>query len=936
MNSRRGSEWRKWDLHVHTPASFEHQYQFNGDEEVQKYDSDQWNKYLSELENVSDISVLGITDYFSIDGYKRILKEREQGRVKNFDTVLPNIEFRLSDIVTSRKDSGDTKRVNLHVIFSQDIHPDEIERKFLNGIKFDARGTQYSLSRENLQYAGKDYIDSNQEENHLSNYEAGCKIATVNFNEITDALDKPEFKGEFMLILATGVWGDIEWTSQGHGAKERLFRKTDALFSANSNQIDWALGKADESKEAFNRAFGDVKPCLHGSDAHRYERLCRPDDDKYCWIKADPTFEGLKQTMYEPERRVKIQSDKPDGFTPIHSLSGVSISNGNISDNLEIADNDIPLNNNLVTVIGGKGAGKTALLDLISNCFEDRCARPIEDYDEPDDQNSFVQRIQSKRPSIQTKIEFNGNDVEDFSKELTEERFFESAEFVYLPQGQIEEYCRNEERLHKHILQVIKRNVNQSNPEMINRFDQLHKEAEEHADEFRSKTSKIYELDPDKITGNKEELQKEISRAEGRLKSKKAEINSFEQRHSDELKNNSATRLKEQKKELESGIEQITNTISDVQGSAEELSRVQKLNSRLEDIESQLSDFGIGRSIERIPIGNIPQTLDTISEELDENLSSKKDEKAKVEKRITELTDLEQDYSKLLDELENINNEISELESELSAVNDRLDRLEEFRKYRRTSFIEYLQKYIEIRNQYQTVIDQFSSTQTSILEEISFEPSVNISDDLKQQLSRLLDGRSINDSDIDAAIEHLQNALEREVPQQQAEDVEKFLNSVEELQKDKLSRVQDIDFESAVYDTHLDLVEEIYFRSSPMQSLSLGQKGTVLLKILLAEEETPLIIDQPEENLDNQFIYETLVGAFRDAKLKRQVIIATHNANLVVNTDAEQVVVADYDDNTINFESGGLENSEIREKVTTILEGGTEAFQRREQRYGLE
>lgn len=115
----------------------------------------------------------------------------------------------------------------------------------------------------------------------------------------------------------------------------------------------------------------------------------------------------------------------------------------------------------------------------------------------------------------------------------------------------------------------------------------------------------------------------------------------------------------------------------------------------------------------------------------------------------------------------------------------------------------------------------------------------------------------------------------------------------------------------------------------------MGQKGTVLLKILLAEGDHPLIIDQPEENLDNKFVYEALVDAFREAKKKRQIIVATHNANLVVNTDAEQVIVAEFDSNKISYRWGSIENPGIREDITRLLEGGKEAFIRREMKYGI-
>jgi energy-coupling factor transporter ATP-binding protein EcfA2 len=117
----------------------------------------------------------------------------------------------------------------------------------------------------------------------------------------------------------------------------------------------------------------------------------------------------------------------------------------------------------------------------------------------------------------------------------------------------------------------------------------------------------------------------------------------------------------------------------------------------------------------------------------------------------------------------------------------------------------------------------------------------------------------------------------------------------------------------------------------------------------------PLIIDQPEENLDNRSVYSTLVEYFRSAKGKRQIILVTHNANLVVNADADQVVVANFDldrsrqTTVIEYVAGSLEFAKkkdgtdpsaltcqgIRVHVCEILEGGDEAFKRRESKYGF-
>ena len=125
-----------------------------------------------------------------------------------------------------------------------------------------------------------------------------------------------------------------------------------------------------------------------------------------------------------------------------------------------------------------------------------------------------------------------------------------------------------------------------------------------------------------------------------------------------------------------------------------------------------------------------------------------------------------------------------------------------------------------------------------------------------------------------------------------------------------------------------------------IETLSPGTRGIVLLLLYLAidtEDDRPLIIDQPEENLDPKSIFDELVELFRQAKQRRQIII-THNANLVVNTDADQVIVSECGQlhpgklPEIGYTCGSLENADIRAHVCSILEGGEEAFRERAKR----
>ena len=140
---------------------------------------------------------------------------------------------------------------------------------------------------------------------------------------------------------------------------------------------------------------------------------------------------------------------------------------------------------------------------------------------------------------------------------------------------------------------------------------------------------------------------------------------------------------------------------------------------------------------------------------------------------------------------------------------------------------------------------------------------------------------------------------------------------------------------------HISVRYEIVYDGVDIRKLSPGTRGIVLLLLYLALDESddrPLIIDQPEENLDPKSVFEELVSLFIAAKTKRQVIMVTHNANLVINTDADQIIVAEVGPHRsgglppITYRSGGLENAEIRKLVCDILEGGEAAFRERARR----
>lgn len=140
---------------------------------------------------------------------------------------------------------------------------------------------------------------------------------------------------------------------------------------------------------------------------------------------------------------------------------------------------------------------------------------------------------------------------------------------------------------------------------------------------------------------------------------------------------------------------------------------------------------------------------------------------------------------------------------------------------------------------------------------------------------------------------------------------------------------------------HIGIQYGIEYDGVDIGKLSPGTRGIVLLLLYLALDDgdgRPLIIDQPEENLDPKSVFDELVSLFIEAKSNRQVIMVTHNANLVINTDADQIILAEVGPHPhgalppISYTAGGLENAEIRKAVCDILEGGEGAFQERARR----
>jgi hypothetical protein len=259
----------------------------------------------------------------------------------------------------------------------------------------------------------------------------------------------------------------------------------------------------------------------------------------------------------------------------------------------------------------------------------------------------------------------------------------------------------------------------------------------------------------------------------------------------------------------------------------------------------------------------------------------------------------------------------------------------------------------ELYSPMQEAIDQLG-------DDMQFSVSVGYQIDSKAWLdrsSRFFDGRRVGAEAMRLQIEKVVET--KLVPSWKSGDPEKIKPAIEELLSvidirtfpenygtSKLSRVELSDWIFSV--DHIELTYKIHYSGTELEYLSPGTRGIALLVLylLMDEDDTrPLLIDQPEGNLDNSSVYKQLVPYIRKAKRRRQIILITHNPNLVVATDAEQIIIATAERPSaqpyprLRYDSGGLEHSVpgnemgVREAVCLLLEGGEDAFKAREKRY---
>lgn len=881
----RGSEWRKWDLHIHTPASYD------WDKKCKETVKDIIDKAIAEK-----LSVIAITDHHTVKGIDDVVKA-----VNGKDlTVLPGVEM--------RTDKGN-KGIHIIGVFNSSVTSKTIYDKLLCPL---------NLSENDVKKKGNGQI--------CCNFEEACQ--------------KIHELGGLVLLHAGNKSSSIEQLDSDVRAvlKKDLAFLVDIFEVSNEKQVD------DYHKIVFPKIKREF-PCVITSDACDRSKLKYKDGHStevigksFTWIKADPTFEGLKQIIYEPRDRVRIQKNNPEPLKSFYSINSLKISNGNINRNLSIENVGIPLNRNLVSVIGGKGSGKTALLDLIANCYPGKI--------DLSNKNSFVNRIFDEGQDLLASINFLNQ--ENFSKKLAEAKFVTDSDIEYIPQGQIENKIGNTREFHNFLQNLIFKSDKVGNSTAYFEYYENEKNKKEIKQKIEELNQGIFTIETQIKNENIENINRQLKLKETEKTDIQEKINSAKKLFTKE-KLDEVNKLQRELSVFKDRRDKLANLNHLTKGTLEKLTEIENLNKNIEIIKNLANELNLKNvTVGVIEYKTVKDQIENIQKKAALELSTISKSIEQTQHKIEKLQKNKKEYIILLNKVKEVDVAINLLKSRQKNIVELNKSLSEKVEKRWVLYEQLISTYLLLRRKYKELIGVFSKDAYEILAGIEFKSSLIFDFENFAKIGKdILDLRTVRESKGQKV-----SLLESELLKDSINAIEEIIKSesnnskinnltaimkqkVYELLKIKKSTRTNEHLYEWLFGDYFSLNTEIYFNNIYLEKLSLGQKCTVLLKVYLAQGENTILIDQPDDNLDNEFIMNELVDAIRKAKLNRQVIIASNNANVVINSDAEQIIVAEYKNGKISYMMGAIEEPIIKEKAIHILEGGRTAFEAREKKYNF-
>lgn len=950
MDYPKGSEWRKWDLQVQTILDDEYVPLKGYADALKAAQPQKWQEFVAKVGGEANAIVFDSKEHFT--DAKKDKKTRCVDYARTLFGFLEVFNPDLACIGLTDHNYLDETLLDVLVDYSA-----KAPCRAIPGVEINCNGVHMLVFFRGRIY-GKDTISGG-----IAAFLTRLKIDARKKNgvltpttcDIKEVIE--EVKRNDGLIVYPHCNGD-----NGLFKQHDKTVLADTFNSQSLNLLQFQNREGFADLEKYIKANTALKSgyCLHiSSDSRALRDIGRPDKDgNFLWIKANPTFDGLKQIVFEPDQRVSVTIQRPEPKKPYFLIDKVRFLDNTGA--ARFGSDPIEINQNLTTIVGGKSTGKSLLLYYIAKTINkaevENRVRPTGleiDYglDESPDFNFEVVWKDGQSTLLKP--------LPAAGQPETNER-----KILYVPQKYLntlsEKNIESREALNEFILGVILQD-----PEIRAKYDDV---LDEIALTVKALPTKIAELfaEGEEIRRTEEEL-KEAGDEKG--------IGTYIQT-------------------LQVDIERI-KTASGL--SQEELSTYEALTTREKEIAARISNLDSDRKTVRSLQTQLAAKISDVRELTEEHQGYINDDEIRTKVaehfKVVEtfgpaltsassnvLTAIDQAAGKLASEQTDIRAKLAPYLARVQAQSSLQEKSQALQKEQKKladiavkknavktkeashakrlealieSYTQIAAKYEALRNEFKSFESKFGDISLSV--HVAFK---------EEEFNTLVVNEFLAKRDAKKCVAEgawTEDSQYKYDPQNHLGNIAGILRG---LVRGTVKTVKN----RSVKDAAAKLLEDLFFldfkifyKNDALEKMSPGKKGLVLLRLLinLSNEEWPILLDQPEDDLDNRSVYEDLVRFIKDRKSRRQLLIVTHNPNLVVGADAEEVIVANQagqeigrENKKFRFEyvSDALEDAfeldekvepavlyrkGIRQHVCEILEGGPEAFQKREQKYNF-
>ena len=981
---------------ISTPASIVQHY--GGDTE------ETWARYIDDLAAMpEDIRVIGINDYWFLDGYKRVVKAQKDGLLQNIEAIFPVIELRLDHFGGT---DGKLSRVNLHVVFDPDLDADLIQAQFLCALQPKLRlspihaplGWRGVITKESLVDLGrriKEPVPEDQLAKYDSDLREGFNNLNVSLADVQAVLSGPYFKGRTLLGVGKTEWRDIKWNDQAIAAKKNVINSAQFIFTAYKDTARWADDVSDLRTSNVTHQLLDCSDAHYFSDSDQHMRLgvCQT------WMNTTPTLAGLAYAIEEFDRRIYVGLEPPAlariRKNPERFIERVQVTSKRADHTL--FDHDLSLNAGFVAVVGNKGQGKSALLDCIalggnsSRSGEFAFLRP----------SRFLSATNQKlaREYSTRLVWANGS-----SREARLDQPHDRAAPVlveYLPQMFVERVCNldpdagDTDDFERELRIVLFTHIGEDERSGEKSFDALL------AQKTRTSQDDISRLRDDLRLKIREYVTTAAFRANNlasdvrsRLSMKQADVDAartalneasiaLAEIDSSSRDDGELTALMQRSEEIEATrSDLLTRRIANEQQQAQSRQRLAAMETILHRAEVIRTDIVDLNSEAEVLLGGdggpfLNLTINAARYETSRTateaaLASLKNEHDGLARDIAEQDQVRRENADALAAADSarerarqrvlqseermaalIGNENAEeshagLTSLLRRIEEAPAQLTELR----SQIVERSGRIHEALDAQLRAVESLYAPASSFIAHsevvktagLEFNAALRILPTWRS-VSSGLDGR--RNGEFSDWLAELPQRVEDTSWEQLAVQLAEALNRLEHERgeidgefRDPANALRSTttldDFLISMFDlSWLEVRFGLTGDGLPLSQLSPGQRGLVLALFYLVVDRrtTPLLLDQPEENLDNETIASKLVPAIHEAAGRRQTIVVTHNANLAIVGDADQIVHCRMNDRRFTISSGSIAELDVAKFALNVLEGTKPAFDNRRHKY---